>query len=119
MTIMMRACAIGFFAILATPQGNAETAGKTETLARSPPKGAVHISERKSYRKGSSVVMPHFFPDLGAFDLRGRLTSTIYMHTRSAKRTAVRLSDRTKSERIGYKKVSSLVNFPAFFPGIG
>jgi hypothetical protein len=29
------------------------------------------------------------------------------------------ISDRRKSERAGYKKVSSLVNFPPFFPGIG
>jgi hypothetical protein len=35
------------------------------------------------------------------------------------KRVAVHISDRTKSERLGYKKVSSLVNFPPFFPGIG
>jgi hypothetical protein len=73
MTMMTRACAIGFLAILAMPlAANAQTARKTETLTRSPPK-----------------------------------------------RVAVHISDRRKSERIGYKKVSSLVNFPPFFPGIG
>jgi hypothetical protein len=35
------------------------------------------------------------------------------------KRMAVQISHRRMSERIGYKKVSSLVNFPSFFPGIG
>jgi hypothetical protein len=141
MTMMMRACAIGFLAILVMPlAANAQAARKTETLTRSPPKRvAVHISERKServgYKKVSSLVdFPPFFPGIGAlyvqpttlpdgpyraFDLRGRLNSTIYMHTRRSKRVAVHISDRRKSERIGYKKVSSLVNFPPFFPGIG
>jgi hypothetical protein len=73
MTMIARACSIGFVAILAMPlAANAQTARKTETLTRSPPK-----------------------------------------------RVAVQISDRKKSERIGYKKVSSLVNFPPFFPGIG
>jgi hypothetical protein len=141
MTMMMRACAIGFLAILVMPlAANAQAARKTETLTRSPPKRvAVHISERKServgYKKVSSLVdFPPFFPGIGAlyvqpttlpdgpyraFDLRGRLNSTIYMHTRRSKRVAVHISDRRKSERIGYKKVTSLVNFPPFFPGIG
>jgi hypothetical protein len=35
------------------------------------------------------------------------------------KRMAMHMSDRRMSERLGYKKVSSLVNFPPFFPGIG
>jgi hypothetical protein len=48
---------------------------------------------------------------------KARKTETL---TRSPpKRVAVHISDRTKSERLGYKKVSSLVNFPPFFPGIG
>ena len=89
MTMMMRACAIGFLAILVMPlAANAQAARKTETLTRSPPKRvAVHISERKSERVGYKKVSS--------------------------------LSDRRKSERIGYKKVTSLVNFPPFFPGIG
>jgi hypothetical protein len=46
-----------------------------------------------------------------------RKTETL---TRSPpKRVVVHISDRRKSERMGYKKVSSLVNFPPFFPGIG
>jgi hypothetical protein len=122
MTMIMRACAIGFLAILAMP------------LAASAQ------SERTGYKKVSSLVnFPPFFPGtralhvrpktlpdgpFRAFDLRGRLSSTIYMrarymHTRRPKRVAVHISDRRKSERIGYKKVSSLVNFPPFFPGIG
>jgi hypothetical protein len=142
MTMMTRAYAIGFLAILAMPlAANAQTAGKTETITRSPPKRvAVHISDKKSerlgYKKVSSLVnFPPFVPDIGAlyvqpktlpdgpygaFDLRGRLSSTIYMRARSPrKRVAVHISDRRKSERLGYKKVSSLVNFPPFFPGIG
>ncbi|XIA64499.1 hypothetical protein ACFIOY_37600 [Bradyrhizobium sp. TZ2] len=121
MTMIMRACAIGFLAILAMP------------LAASAQ------SERTGYKKVSSVSFPPFFPGtralhvrpqtlpdgpFRAFDLRDRLSSTIYMrarymHTRRPKRVAVHISDRRKSERIGYKKVSSLVNFPPFFPGIG
>jgi hypothetical protein len=141
MTMMTRACAIGFLAILAMPlAANAQTAGKTETLTRSPPKRVtVHISDRKSERLGykvsSLVNFPPFGPDIGALyvqpktlpdgphgalDLRSRLSSTIYMRARSPrKRVAVHISDRKKSERIGYKKVSSLVDFPRFFPGIG
>jgi hypothetical protein len=142
MTMMTRACAIGFLAILAMPlAANAQTARKTETPTRNPPKRvAVHIcdrtkSERVEYKAGSPVNFPPFFPGIGAvyvqpetlpngpyraFDLRGRLSSTIYMRARSQpKRVAVHISDRTKSERIGYAKVSSLVNFPPFFPGIG
>lgn len=102
--MMKCVCAIGFLAlaILAVPlAANAQTARKTETLTPSPPKRlAVHISDR-------------------AFDLRGRLSSTIYMHRRKPKRVAVHISDRRKSERIGYKQVSSIVDFPPFFPGIG
>jgi hypothetical protein len=126
MTMMTRACAIGLLAILAMPlAANAQTARKTETLTRNPPKRvAVHISEWKSERVGhkkvsSLVDLPPFFGPYRAFDLRGRLNSTIYMHTRRSKRVAAHISDRRKSERIGYKKVSSLVNFPPFFPGIG
>ncbi|WP_210265152.1 hypothetical protein [Bradyrhizobium archetypum] len=122
MTMIMRACSIGFLAILAMP------------LAASAQ------SERTGYKKVSSLVnFPPFFSGTGAlyirpktppdgpfsaFDPRGRLSSTIYMrarymHTRRPKRMAMHISDRRKSERIGYKKVSSLVNFPPFFPGIG
>jgi hypothetical protein len=52
MTMMTRAYAIGFLAILAMPlAANAQTAGKTETITRSPPKRvAVHISDKKSER---------------------------------------------------------------------
>jgi hypothetical protein len=35
------------------------------------------------------------------------------------KKVRGQLSDRRTSERQGYKKVSALVNFPSFFPGIG
>jgi hypothetical protein len=114
MTMMTRAHAIGFLAILAVPvAANAQTAGKTETLTRSLPKrAAVHISDKESERLGHGPYR--------AFDLRSRLNSTIYMRARSPrKRVAVHISDRRKSERLGYKKVSSLVNFPPFFPGIG
>jgi hypothetical protein len=109
-TMIPRAYAIGFLAILATPlAANAQTAGKTETPTRSPNIGALY-------------VQPKTLPDgpYRAFDLRGRLSSTIYMRARSSrKRVAVHISDRRKSERLGYKKVSSLVDFPPFFPGIG
>ena len=110
MTMIPRAYAIGFLAILAMPlAANAQTAGKTETLTHSPNIGALY-------------VQPKTLPEgpYRAFDLRGRLSSTIYMRARSPrKRVAVHISDRRKSERLGYKKVSSLVNFPPFFPGIG
>ena len=146
MTVMTRAYAIGFLAILAMPlAANAQTAGKTETLTRNPPKRvAVHISDKKSerlgYKKLSSLMnFPAFVPNIGAFyvqpkthpggpyralDFGDRLSRTIYMraryvHTRRPNRVAVHISDRRKSQRIGYKKVSSLVNFPPFFPGIG
>jgi hypothetical protein len=145
MTMMTHASAIGFLAILAMPlAANAQTAGKTETLTRSPPKRvAVNVSdksERLGYKKVSSLVnFPPLVPNIGtlygqpkalpggpcrAFDLGDGLSRTIYMRarymrTRRPKRVAVHISDRRKSERIGYKKVSSLVNFPPFFPGIG
>jgi hypothetical protein len=110
MTMIPRAYAIGFLAILAMPlAANAQIAGKTETLTHSPNIGALY-------------VQPKTLPEgpYRAFDLRGRLSSTIYMRARSPrKRAAVHISDRRKSERLGYKKVSSLVNFPPFFPGIG
>jgi hypothetical protein len=112
MTMIPRAYAIGFLAILAMPlAANAQTAGKTESLTHSPNIGALYV-QPKTLPEGPYC----------AFDLRGRLSSTIYMrarymHTRRPK--PVHISDRRKSERIGYKKVSSLVNFPPFFPGIG
>jgi hypothetical protein len=104
-TMIPRANALGFLAILAMPlAANAETTGKTETLTRSPDVDALY-------------TQPRTLPDgpYRTFDLVGRLS-----RTRSPrKRVAVHISDRRKSERLGYKKVSSLVNFPAFFPGIG
>jgi hypothetical protein len=111
MTMMTRACAIGLLAILAMPlAANAQTARKKETLTHNPPKRvAAHISDK---------TLPNGL--YRAFELRSRLSSTIYMRARSPrKRAPVHISDRRKSERLGYKKVSSLVNFPPFFPGIG
>ncbi|MGX9428735.1 MULTISPECIES: hypothetical protein [Bradyrhizobium] len=142
MTMMTRACAIGFLAILTVARAaNAQIADQPKTLTRSPPKQlAVHISNEKSarivYAQGSSLVnLSPFIREIGAldvrpttlphrtfraFDLRGRPSGTIYMHARRwPKRAAVHISDRKKSERLGYEKVSSLVDFPPFFPGIG
>jgi hypothetical protein len=71
---------------------------------------------------GALYVRPTTLPHrpYRSFDLKGGLRSTIYVLARSRhKRLAVHISDRRKSERLGYEKVSSLVDFPAFFPGIG
>ncbi|NOJ43332.1 hypothetical protein [Bradyrhizobium australiense] len=118
MTMMMRACAIGFLAILAMPLGASAQSERTGYKKVSPLGGCSRFCP--------GTVQPKEIPDgpFRGFDVRGRLSSTIYMHTRYThsrrpKRVAVHISDRRKSERTGYKKVSSLVDFPSFFPGIG
>lgn len=101
--MMIRAGAIGLFAVFATsPLGaNAQTARDLRAFAANPPKGVAlqvtdrRMSERMGYKRVSSLVdFPSFFPGIGAlyvqpksvpngpyraFDRKGRLSSTIYM----------------------------------------
>jgi hypothetical protein len=64
-------------------------------------------------REGLGAVVAQFSPSpqRRAAEATPRSTST-------ARRRATK-NPRILAERMGYKRVSSLVNFPAFFPGIG
>jgi hypothetical protein len=97
--MMTRRCAIGFLAILLPVAANAQTATSPFTNPFPSP-----------FTNPFSPPSPTTEQTVGKTETLTR---------KPAKRVVVRISDRTKSERIGYKKVSSLVEFPPFFPGIG
>jgi hypothetical protein len=103
MTMMTRTCAIGFLAILLPVAANAQTTGNPFTNPFANPFPNPFPSPFSTPSPPTEQTAPK--PET--------------VTRRPAKRVVVRISDRTRSERIGYKKVSSLVEFPPFFPGIG
>ena len=79
--------------------------------------GTVHLQHLGHTGLGSPVARPSH-ELIRVAQAAGRASATGTTRSGTAARRTTR-NPRILAERAGYKRVSSLVNFPAFFPGIG